>query len=145
MERYMEKRTIPNEILLEEVAQLVASGKEVEFCPKGNSMLPFIRGDRDSVRLVRCDAPETGDIILSRHKGRYIMHRVVSLGEESLTLMGDGNLEATETVLRKDVLGKVSAIIRPSGRVVRPGKGRVWKALKPFRRYILAIYRRVFL
>ncbi|MBQ9820030.1 MAG: S24/S26 family peptidase [Bacteroidales bacterium] len=139
----MEKRVLPNKVLLEEVAALVAQGKDVVFTPKGNSMLPFIRGDRDSVRLSACGEPEEGDIILARHDGRYVLHRVVSVGEKTLLLMGDGNLQGTERVLRSDILGKVTAILRENGRTVIPGKGRLWRVLKPLRRYILGIYRRI--
>lgn len=139
----MEKRVLPNKVLLEEVAALVAQGKDVVFTPKGNSMLPFIRGDRDSVRLSACGEPEKGDIILARHDGRYVLHRVVSVGEKTLLLMGDGNLQGTERVLRSDILGKVTAILRENGRTVIPGKGRLWRVLKPLRRYILGIYRRI--
>ena len=141
----MDKIVIPNDILLEEIALLVAGGKEVIFRPKGNSMLPFIRGDRDSVKLIRCDSPQTGDIILARYQGSYVLHRVTALGETQLELMGDGNLNRTETVFRKDVLGKVAAIIREDGHAVTPGKARLWRRLKPFRRIILGIYRRLFL
>jgi hypothetical protein len=139
----MEKRVLPNKVLLEEVAALVAQGKDVVFTPKGNSMLPFIRGDRDSVRLSACGEPEEGDIILARHDGRYVLHRVVSVGEKTLLLMGDGNLQGTERVLRSDILGKVTAILRENGRTVIPGKGRLWRVLKPLRRYFLGIYRRI--
>lgn len=143
MVRFMEKRVLPNKVLLEEVAALVAQGKDVVFTPKGNSMLPFIRGDRDSVRLSACGEPEEGDIILARHDGRYVLHRVVSVEEKTLLLMGDGNLQGTERVLRSDILGKVTAILRENGRTVIPGKGRLWRVLKPLRRYILGIYRRI--
>ena len=143
MVRFMEKRVLPNKVLFEEVAALVAQGKDVVFTPKGNSMLPFIRGDRDSVRLSACGEPEEGDIILARHDGRYVLHRVVSVGEKTLLLMGDGNLQGTERVLRSDILGKVTAILRENGRTVIPGKGRLWRVLKPLRRYILGIYRRI--
>ena len=139
----MEKRVLPNKVLLEEVAALVAQGKDVIFTPKGNSMLPFIRGDRDSVRLSACVEPEEGDIILARHDGHYILHRVIAVDEKTLLLMGDGNLQGTERVLRNDILGKVTAIVRPNGRTVIPGKGRLWRILKPLRRFILGIYRRI--
>ena len=42
---------VPNAILLAEVSALVQEGKQVELLTKGCSMLPFIVGDRDSVRL----------------------------------------------------------------------------------------------
>ena len=40
----MNKMVVPNEILLEEAADLLARGIEVILMTKGNSMLPFIRG-----------------------------------------------------------------------------------------------------
>ena len=42
---------IANEILIPELARLLATGKEVRFTPSGVSMRPFIEGDRDSVIL----------------------------------------------------------------------------------------------
>jgi hypothetical protein len=139
----MDKRTIPNEILLGEVAAVLREGREAVITPTGNSMLPFIRGGRDRVTLRACADLAVGDIVLACFGGRYILHRVIACDGEAVTLMGDGNLVGTERGARADVLGTVTEIIRPSGRRVRPGKGRLWRALKPVRRYLLAIYRRL--
>ena len=46
-----EKRVIPNEILLGEVTSLLAEGQEVVLLTKGGSMMPFLRSERDSVRV----------------------------------------------------------------------------------------------
>ena len=51
----MHKVVVPNAILLGEVKSLLAEGKDVVIPTKGNSMLPFIRGGRDSVNLRRLD------------------------------------------------------------------------------------------
>ena len=56
--------------------------------------------------------------------------------------MGDGNLSGTESCTVADVMGTVTAIERGK-RTVKPGKGRFWRFLKPLRRYILGIYRRL--
>ena len=45
---------VPNELLLSQVDTFLREGREVIIRAKGNSMLPFIRGDRDSVALRRC-------------------------------------------------------------------------------------------
>lgn len=138
----MDKRVLSNEVFLEEVGSLLNEGREVSFTPLGSSMLPFIRGGRDSVRLQKKDSMEVGDIVLVRLHGRYVLHRIIALEGEKVTLMGDGNIIGTESCLRSDVMGTVVAIQKGKREVI-PGKGRFWRAIKPLRRYILAIYRRL--
>ncbi len=139
----MDKRVIPNDILLGEVAALLREGRETVITPTGNSMLPFIRGGVDRVVLRRTDDVTVGDIVLVHIGGRYILHRLIARDGDALTLMGDGNLQGTESCTTADVVGTVTAVIRPSGREQTPGKGRLWRILKPLRRYLLAIYRRL--
>ena len=138
----MDKRVVPNTIILEEAGALLNEGRTVRFTPLGSSMLPFIRGGRDSVVLLRKDSVEVGDIVLVRLPGRYVLHRVIKLDGNAVTLMGDGNVAGTEECTLSDVMGTAVEIIRGT-RSVKPGKGRFWRALKPIRRYLLAIYRRI--
>ncbi|MBQ9476096.1 MAG: S24/S26 family peptidase, partial [Bacteroidales bacterium] len=87
---------------------------------------------------------EAGDIVLAHlGGGRYVLHRVITVEGERLTLMGDGNIRGTESCLKSDVSGTVVRVLRPSGKESVPGKGRFWRAIKPLRRYILGIYRRI--
>lgn len=139
----MDKRTVPNDILLGEVAAVLQEGREAILTPTGNSMLPFIRSGRDRVILRRQDSYAVGDIVLAHFGGRYILHRIVALDGDAVTLMGDGNLQGQEKGRTGEIVGTVTAVIRPDGRRRVPGKGRVWRALKPVRRYLLAIYRRL--
>lgn len=135
----MENRTLPNEVLLGEISSLLAEGREVSFTPKGTSMLPFIRGGRDSVTLKKLAEVKVGDIVLVRlPDSRYVLHRVWSLDGDSLELMGDGNLIGKEKCRLADVMGTTVSI---NGR--KPTRGRLWRTLKPFRRYLLGIYRRI--
>lgn len=134
---------LPNEILLPSAASFLDEGREVVIRAKGSSMLPFIRGDRDSVVLKKCDNPDVGDIVLVRFPDRYIMHRIISRDGDRFRMMGDGNIRGTESFRREDILGRVIWIIKGNGRRVRPGNGRLWRMLLPLRRYILGIYRRI--
>ena len=135
----MENRTLPNEVLLGEISLLLAEGREVAFTPKGTSMLPFIRGGRDSVTLKKLAEVKVGDIVLVRlPDSRYVLHRVWSLDGDRVELMGDGNLAGTEKCRLADVMGTTVSI---NGR--KPTRGRLWRTLKPFRRYLLGIYRRI--
>ena len=139
----MNSLTVPNSILLEEVAAVLDKGREAVITPTGNSMLPFIRGGRDRVVLRRQESVAAGDIVLARTGGRYVLHRVQAVSGTQLTLMGDGNLRGTESCTAADVIGTVVEIIRPDGSRRIPGRGRAWQALRPLRRYILAIYKRL--
>ena len=130
----------------EMLESFLKEGKDVVMTPKGDSMLPFIKGERDSVILTSPSAPlEVGDIVLARVGERYIMHRIFSVEGSSLTLMGDGNIYGKEHCATTDVIGLVTGINKEGGKTVVPGKAKVWRALRPLRRYILAIYKRVLL
>lgn len=135
----MDRKTLTNEVLLEDAGALLAEGREVCITPKGTSMLPFIKGGRDSVTLKKLPGVEVGDIVLARLAGtRYVLHRVIKTGDGKIELMGDGNISGTEHCRPQDILGTVVNI---NGR--KPARGTLWRLLKPIRRYLLAIYRRI--
>ena len=146
----MNKIAIPNDIMLAEVSRLLAEGRPVVIATKGNSMMPFIVGDRDSVELVRKDNYEVGDIVLSQiSPGHWVLHRLFSIDAASVVLKGDGNLTGTEKCRMEDIAGYAVSIIRPDGEVscltprfVR--RSARWRAL-PYivRRVYLAIFRRI--
>ena len=74
----MDKRVVANEILLEDAAALMEEGREVTIKPLGYSMLPFIRGGKDSVRLKKMPAVAVGDMLLVRLPGpTYVLHRLI--------------------------------------------------------------------
>lgn len=139
----MDRITIPNDILIPQIGKLLSEGREVELRPKGNSMLPFIRQDRDNVILRKEPSVAKGDIVLADVGGRFVMHRIIRVEGDRLTLMGDGNIRGTEACRKEDVLGTVVAIVKRGKKSVVPSKGRLWHALLPVRRYLLAFYRRV--
>ena len=138
---------IENDILIPELARLLSEGKEVRFTPSGVSMRPFIEGDKDSVILAPMNrAPQRGDILLAQVQtlcGRttYVLHRLIRVEGEQLTLMGDGNLAGTETCLRADVIGIVTRIESPKGRRKPLTRGYLWYILRPVRKWLLKIYR----
>ena len=148
VEAYMSPKAIhqfPNALLLGEVERLLAEGRDVVLVPKGRSMLPFIRGGTDKVLLRKASAKElrVGDIVLAcLAEGQYVMHRIIAIADERITLMGDGNLYGTEVTERKDVVGKVIEIITPKGQHRKPSRGRLWRKLLPIRKYLLKVYRK---
>lgn len=140
----MKKMVVPNAILLAEADDLLSRGIEVVLMTKGNSMLPFIRGEKDSVNLKRFSSVKVGDIVLARiAPQRYVLHRIFSIDGDAVTLMGDGNLVGTESCRLGDILGTVTEIIRPGGSRKRVTNGALWRKLLPVRRYLLWIYRKI--
>lgn len=142
--------TIANEILLEEVRRLLMKGSNVTIRAKGNSMLPFITGGKDRVTLAPAKELRTGDIVLAEiTPGHYVLHRIVSLDGDSVTLMGDGNLRGMEHCTRKDITGTAVRVHKASGKTIdctsaaARKRARIWKALLPVRRVLLAVWKRV--
>ena len=145
----MQTKTVPNAELIPAIGKLIEEGQEVIFKPKGMSMLPFIRGGRDSVLLRKADELKVGDIALAEiSEGRYVLHRIETIEDEMIVLMGDGNLVGRERCRKEDVMAIAVKIIKEnkeidcqSPRHMRMAE--IWKRLLPVRRYLLAIYRRI--
>ena len=134
---------LPDEVMMESFDTLLAEGREVRFTPKGVSMRPFIEGGRDSVILRKSDVVQVGDIVLAKLKdGHFVLHRVIVKSGDNLTLMGDGNLQGTESAKVCDILGTAVGIVKPNGKIVKPKKGRLWLKVLPFRKCLLWIYRK---
>jgi len=151
--------TIDNDELFGYVLELLKEGKEVTIPVKGTSMLPLIREGRDTVALegVEAATPEgmerrhvkQYDIVLFRMNKKYILHRVLSVGDGVAVIQGDGILKNKEYCPVDHIYGRVKFILRNCDRPVDPGSvkmmrlWRFWMWLKPLRRYILAVYRRL--
>ena len=138
----MDRIVLPNDVLLNEVAQLLGEGREVIITPKGRSMLPFIRDEVDQVKLRQSDSLSVGDIVLAYFGNHYVLHRIVAINGEKVVLMGDGNLKGTEQGDRSEVVGKVVEIITPDLRQHKPGKAWLWRHTLFFRKYLLKVYRK---
>ena len=139
-----------NEII-EEACRLVREGVNVTLPVNGNSMLPFIIGGKESVIL---HSPggivDVGDVVLAWVDGnRYVVHRIIKLDYDRVTLMGDGNVAVTEHCRLNDIKARVTHVVDAKDRTHylynrwRMLGAKVWYWLRPIRRYLLAIYRRL--
>lgn len=141
-----------DEIIIKEAIRMVDEGVSVTFPVKGYSMLPFIIGGKDSVILQRPTAPKVGDVVLAWVDGfHYVVHRIIRIDGQQVVLMGDGNIAGVEHCTLADVKAIATHVVKPSGKhydLQRPAwqrAARYWLRLRPLRRYILGIYRRVLL
>ena len=136
---------LPNAILLSAVADMLREGKQVTLATKGYSMLPFIRGGRDSVRLQRHERYSVGDVVLAEVAPKhYVLHRIVKLEGDAVTLSGDGNLRGTEHCRTEHIAGRAEAIVGPKGRERKVASARFWRRL-PYvvRRIVLGVLHRI--
>lgn len=142
-------KVLPNDEILRDLIQLVNEGQRVVLPVKGNSMLPFIIGGRESVELVKPETVAVGDVVLAWINGnRFVVHRIISINGNQVQLMGDGNITADEYCPLSDVKARAEYVIAPNGKrryLYTPQRlrfSRFWSKLLPVRRWILAFYRR---
>ena len=137
-----------SEIVAESIRR-VENDERVTLPVNGHSMLPFIVGWHDCVILQKPAHPRVGDVVLAWVEGRrYVLHRIIRIDGERVTLMGDGNLKGSETCMLSDVKALATHVVDVKGRThdlyswSRRWAARVWWHARPARRYLLAIYRR---
>ena len=139
--------TVPNAVLISLAEEFLAEGMQVLLPLKGNSMLPFIRPEKDLALLDSKKDAAPGDVVLARTTaGNFVIHRVVKMNPDGgYVLKGDGNLYSTETCAPDGILGIVAQVQRPSGKRFSPRRVRSWQKLPVLlRRVILALYKRIF-
>jgi hypothetical protein len=139
-----------DEIIIQEAIRLVDEGVSVTFPVKGYSMLPFIIGGKESVILQKPQVVRLGDVVLAWVDDcRYVVHRVIGIEGEHVILMGDGNILGVEHCLLSDVKALATHVVDAKGckhdlySPWRQRAARLWWQMRPVRRYILAIYRRL--
>lgn len=141
-----------NAELLPEIVRLLNEGHTVTLNLKGFSMRPFLENDRDKALLVKANNPKEGDPVLAEtNPGHYVLHRIIKIDGDRVTLRGDGNL-GVERCRLENVCGSVIGFYRKGRTKLDRVDGRKWKVyswiwtrLYPVRRYLLAAYRRIWI
>lgn len=143
-----ENVSVNDDLILAEAIRFVGEGVSVTFPVNGRSMLPFIVGGRESVILEKFESLKIGDVVLAWVDGnRYVIHRIVKMDGENLTLMGDGNLIGVEHCCVADVRARAVAVVNAHGRKrsldfgLRKAAAKLWMILKPVRKWLLLPYR----
>ena len=143
---------VSNHLFMHEISRMFKEkGKQsVTFVVRGYSMRPFVEHERDKVVLTPPRTPKIGDVVLAEVAEKtYALHRVIKIEGDIYTMQGDGNPTGMiETFTEEKIVGVAEAFIR-KGKLVplTSRKWRVystlWRWLKPLRRILLAIHRRV--
>ena len=136
--------------IIDEAVRLVCEGVSVTLPVNGRSMLPFIIGGQESVILRGPGVIDIGDIVLAWVEGnRWVVHRIIRIDGNQVTLMGDGNIAGVEHCLLEDIKARVTHVVDAKGKPHdvynrwRMLGVKVWRWLRPIRRYILYVYRKV--
>lgn len=144
---------VPGSVFYPQVGGLLRQGCSVRMKVRGNSMNPFLVDGRDEVVLrpfqEASGGVQAGEVVLARlSNGRYVLHRVVRAHGMQLDLMGDGSVAATEQVPVSEVCGVAESVVRKGRLFACSGwlwqsYTFVWRMFRPFRRELLAIWRRL--
>lgn len=136
-----------------QAAERLASGTAVRLSVMGNSMLPFILGGKDQITLVPYSGQDLplGIAALYRWEDKYMIHRLVKKDASHYHFLGDGNICRLEIIRRDQVLGILQTIHHANGKDTDATSahwlrmGMIWYHIRPIRRYLLFIFRKLFL
>lgn len=137
---------IPNDILFAEVQAQIRKGKNVRLKVRGHSMLPLTRNN-DEALLV----PPTPQkikkwmpVVARTEEMGIVLHRIVKIEGERITLLGDGNVGQFEHTTPEDIIAVVSHFYRGK-RTLRTDTALMrlwsimWYAVHPHRKRILKV------
>lgn len=131
-------RTIANRELFGIVRDTLLEGSTVRVAVNGQSMLPFFRsGSTITLRPVREEDIRKYSVVMADAGDSFVVHRIIEVGEEKVTLLGDGNYIGTESVSRDKIYGVVDCS------AIHLFFAKIWLWLRPVRRFPLAIFRRI--
>ena len=129
---------ISNRELFSVVRDTLVEGKTVRVAVKGESMLPFFRsGSTITLRPAKAEDIRKYAVVMADAGDNFVVHRIIEVGEEYVTLLGDGNYLGTERVAREKIYGVVDCS------ALHIFFAKIWLWMRPVRRFPLAIFRRV--
>ena len=134
----MNARTIANRELFAIVRDTLLEGKTVRISVNGQSMLPFFRsGSTITLRPVHDEDIRKYNVVMADAGHAFVVHRIIEVSNEHITLLGDGNIYGTERITRDKIYGVVDCS------ALHLFFAKIWLWLRPVRRFPLAIFRRI--
>ena len=131
-------RTIANRELFSIVRDTLLEGSTVRIAVNGQSMLPFFRsGSTITLRPIKEGDIRKYNVVMANAGESFVVHRIIEVGEEEVTLLGDGNYLGTERVARDKIYGIVDCS------ALHIFFAKIWLWMRPVRRFPLAIFRRI--
>jgi signal peptidase I len=134
----MGSKSVANVATFSVVRDILLEGQAVKVAVKGQSMLPFfVSGATVSIRPITPRDFKRYNVVFADAGNHFVIHRIIGLEGDKVTLLGDGNIVGTESMTRDKVYGVVDCS------ALHLLLARLWVALRPVRRFPLAIFRRI--
>ena len=117
---------------------MLLEGKSVRVAVGGQSMLPFFQsGSTIELRPIESGDIRKYNVVMADAGNSFVVHRIVAVDGESVTLLGDGNIRTPEKVTRDKIYGIVDCS------ALHLFFAKIWVKMQPLRRFPLAILRRI--
>lgn len=134
----MGSKSVANVATFSVVRDILLEGQKVRVTVKGQSMLPFfVSGATVTIRPITPSDFKRYNVVFADTGNHFVIHRIIGLEGDKVTLLGDGNIVGTESMTRDKVYGVVDCS------ALSLFFARLWVALRPVRRFPLAIFRRI--
>ena len=141
---------IPNQLFFAEVQAQIRQGKKVKIRVRGNSMLPFIRNNDETLLIpptpekIRIGTP----VVAQTDELGIVLHRIHRIEGSRITLLGDGNVNQFEHTSPERIIAVVSHYYRGKHTLRTDSLGmrivgRLWMAAHPWRRKVLTLAWRI--
>lgn len=139
------KRLKPSiEEIIPFVKDSIALGKDVRITVTGNSMYPLFRSNQDTVTLEAFEQIRKYDVVLyKRPNGQYVLHRVLKVCGDCLTIAGDNEIKKEYPVQINDCIARMKSF-ESRGRIYTTDAGwyksycRLWAFIFPLRHVAVA-------
>ena len=140
---------LSNRLFFEEITKLIHQGKNVAINPRGNSMRPLVHPHTDKILLQPLNEKsfEKGNIVLAKTKyGKYVVHRIEKIQENTIILRGDGNPYGREKCPKENIVAEVTAIYKKNRKITKDSfwwnvTKNYWSHNALIRKICLAIYK----
>lgn len=120
------------------VRDILLEGDNVTITVNGQSMLPFFRsGSTITLRPIRKEDFKKYAVVFADAGNHFVIHRIINIEANKVTLLGDGNIYGTESMDKERVYGVIDCS------ALHIFFAKIWLWMRPIRRFPLAIFRRV--
>ena len=90
------------------IKEVIESGGEFKFYPRGTSMEPLIHQGDDAVVLGAAESVKAGDVVFyQRENGMFVLHRLIEKRGGTYTMCGDNQQVLEHGVKPSQVLAKM--------------------------------------
>lgn len=147
-ERICLNKTVSMDEIMPLIREQIENNGEVTFTPKGNSMMPMLRNNKDTVTLKKAEFPlRKYDLpLFIREDGSYVLHRVVRIEDDAYVMRGDNQFADEHGITKEQIIGIVHSFKRKNKRYDCKSKVyccycRVWVNSVKIRKYIRLLRR----